>query len=342
MWLFGTEPSVRPAAPAATATKIPAYSVTIREENGRQLEIRLLDALPPSVKPTNVKTFMVMGASGAGKTSWIQALVNCVRGVNYEDPFRYKIKVEHNETQLGSAFSQTIAVCEYWINVSGQGHSKDVKDVKDGRSEEWIRLVDTPGFVDTRATLEREKVIHQQIMGYIRKLDALHGILLVMRSGDNKLSITQRYLINAIMTMFAKGPDTEDHFYVMVTHADSSRPACLETLKAEGCPTKHGVSEKQVFKFNNGALFAAPATAAQLKAMSPQQQFDEENFSREFKISSFGMKLFLAGISTMTPMELRLTWVFLISITSSSPKKLHLNMVTLSSCPLLFLQSAAI
>ena len=41
------------------------------------------------------KVLMVVGATGAGKTTLINGMVNFILGVDWKDPFRYKLVVEN-------------------------------------------------------------------------------------------------------------------------------------------------------------------------------------------------------------------------------------------------------
>jgi Tfp pilus assembly pilus retraction ATPase PilT len=43
---------------------------------------------------TERKTILLVGATGSGKTTWINSMVNYVLGVKWDDPFRFMLPDE--------------------------------------------------------------------------------------------------------------------------------------------------------------------------------------------------------------------------------------------------------
>jgi GTP-binding protein EngB required for normal cell division len=89
------------------------------------------------------KTILVMGATGSGKTTWINAMINYVLGVEWDDPFRYKLVDE--EVNKNQAHSQTQGITVY-----------DIFYQNGSRIPYSLIIVDTPGFGDTRLTRDRK------------------------------------------------------------------------------------------------------------------------------------------------------------------------------------------
>ncbi|KZR96286.1 Uncharacterized protein APZ42_009463, partial [Daphnia magna] len=81
------------------------------------------------------KTILLMGATGSGKTTMINAMINYVLGVRWDDPFRF-ILIDKDVTS--EAFSQTREVTAY-----------DIHYRNGFRVPYSLTIVDTPGFGDT-------------------------------------------------------------------------------------------------------------------------------------------------------------------------------------------------
>lgn len=79
----------------------------------------------------------MMGATGSGKTTLINGMINFILGVEWDDNFRFKIIIENSS--MSQAFSQTSAVTAYEIHYT------------DGFKIPYsLTIVDTPGYGDTK------------------------------------------------------------------------------------------------------------------------------------------------------------------------------------------------
>ncbi|CAG0878587.1 unnamed protein product [Darwinula stevensoni] len=196
------------------------------------------------------KVLMLVGATGAGKTTMINGIVNYVYGVEWDDDFRFKLITERKtqETTEASARSQTKHVTAYTL------HWQTGFQVPYS-----LTIIDTPGFGDTegldldrgmltKVGLRRE--VHSFFAACKRYgLDSLNGVGLVLPASVSRLTGAQTYIFGSVMELFGK--DVGDKFYVLVSFADGQRPKVLNTLKAAKIP--HDKS----YRFNNSALFSA-------------------------------------------------------------------------------------
>ena len=186
------------------------------------------------------KVLMLVGATGAGKSTLLNGMANYIMGVDWEDDFRFKLITEdtaHDQTK-----SQTKCITAYTFH----------KD-KGSPLPYTLTVIDTPGFGDTIG-LKRDKEIVAQIKEFFsiqgdEGIDLLHGIGFVAQAPQARLTPTQRYVFDSILSVFGK--DVADNIFLMVTFSDGMPPPVLDAVKAANVPFKN-----QYFKFNNSALFA--------------------------------------------------------------------------------------
>ncbi len=100
---------------------------------------------PPCPMEMPRKTILLMGATGSGKTTMINAIINYLFGVEWDDPFRFLLIDE--QIRGSQANSQTRDVIAYDIN-----HREGLKIPYS------LTIVDTPGFGDTEG-IERDEEI---------------------------------------------------------------------------------------------------------------------------------------------------------------------------------------
>ncbi|XP_034084303.1 uncharacterized protein LOC117554153 [Gymnodraco acuticeps] len=232
------------------------------------------------------RTVMVLGATGAGKSTLINGMVNYILGIEWEDPYRFKL-VDEDQSR-SQAESQTSEVTVYKIN-----HQDSFKIPSS------LTIVDTPGFGDTRG-IQRDKEITEQIRSLF---SAKHGVTeidavcFVVQASLARLTATQQYVFDSVLSIFGK--DVAENIQVLVTFADGQRPPVLGAINASGAPcpkTKDGLPVH--FKFNNSALFAQNQSSAE----------EDGGFSKMFwDMGKRSMKKFFVGLDKLTPISLTMT-----------------------------------
>ncbi|CAG0893321.1 unnamed protein product, partial [Darwinula stevensoni] len=186
------------------------------------------------------KVLMLVGATGAGKTKLIDAFVNYAYGVKWESDFRLKMVVDGG-CEMSEAHSQT-----KWI-------SAYVLPKQNGSTLPYtFTVIDTPGFGDTDG-MEKDEELLKQIQEFFSNgeyfgVKALHGIGFVIPAPESRLTDSQKYLFQRMLSVF--GDCAEENSFVLTTFADNQKPPVLNALACENFPCKH------VFKFNNSVLFS--------------------------------------------------------------------------------------
>ena len=206
--------------------KLIKYKVTctqvFRDENKNIEKVEIgPKCLDPSV-PT--KVLMILGQTGAGKSTLINAIVNYIFGIKWEDSFRFLLIPESkNQTQ-----SQTQWITAYTFHL-----------VQGSKITFNLTIIDTPGFGDTQG-LERDKKLMDQIQHLFNTpalygIDHLDGIAFTVKASDVRLTPSQEYIFDAVMSIFGK--DIKTNIFIMATHSDGGKPSVCDALCIKDIPT---------------------------------------------------------------------------------------------------------
>ena len=232
------------------------------------------------------KVLMVVGATGAGKSTLINGIVNYILGVCWDDPFRFKMIVEHPSTQAVSVTSEITAYTIYYQEGSPFPYT--------------FTIIDTPGFGDTKG-LKRDKDITKQIKEFFSipttdgGIDHIDGIGFVTQASLARLTHTQKYIFDSILSIFGK--DIGKNIFMMITFADGKKPPVVEAIKVGDIPFC------KYFKFNNSALF--PNFAEEDEDDNEDEGGDFDKMFWTMGMKSFGN--FFKNFELVEPRSLQLT-----------------------------------
>ena len=115
-----------------------------------------------------------------------------------------------------------------------------------------LNIIDTPGFADTRGIDHDDQIVRQ--IGHLFNsqsedgVSCIDAICFLVRAPDARLTATQNYIFQSILSLFGK--DIAENIFVLVTFADSPTPAVLSALGKS-----KELNGKPFFLFNNCALY---------------------------------------------------------------------------------------
>ena len=195
-------------------------------------------ASPKSHKIIQHKVVMIMGGTGTGKSTLINAMVNHILGVKWEGNFRFKLIVDEVASQTKSV---TRSITAYTIHLMAGAHIPYT-----------LTVVDTPGFEDTGG-LDRDKETVRQLKEFFslkdgNGIDHLDAIGFVTPAPCVRLTPAQHYVYTLVLDIF--GNDVKSNIFAMITFCDNHEPLAIAAIQEAQIPCS------QFLKFNNSSLYA--------------------------------------------------------------------------------------
>ncbi|KAK7171251.1 hypothetical protein R3I94_001251 [Phoxinus phoxinus] len=182
------------------------------------------------------KIVLLVGETGAGKTTIINTMVNYLLGVKFEEEMWYEITEEAARDQ---SESQTSEITMY-----------EVCPIKSPIS---LTIIDTPGYGDTRG-LEKDLEVAENLSMLFQSNDGVReidAVCFVIQASKNRLSDRQHYIISSVLSLFGK--DIVNNIVFLITHSDGLPPKnVLSAINKARIPCRQDHSGQPVhFLFNN-------------------------------------------------------------------------------------------
>ncbi|XP_046707939.1 uncharacterized protein LOC124387574 [Silurus meridionalis] len=186
------------------------------------------------------KILLIVGETGTGKTTLINAMANYILRVKFEDEVWFEITEEGGDNDVtDQSKTQTTKVTVY--EVFGQDNPI------------CLTIIDTPGYGDTRGT-DQDKQIAENLYKLFRSdsgVKEIDAVCLVVKASENRLTDRQQYIFDAVLSLFGK--DIENNIVIFVTYSDGMPPTnVINAIKRAEIPCrKDEENEPECFLFNN-------------------------------------------------------------------------------------------
>ncbi|XP_036418768.1 uncharacterized protein LOC118802357 [Colossoma macropomum] len=232
------------------------------------------------------KTILLVGETGTGKLTLINAMLNYMLGVKWED----RVWCEIIETKGDQTETQTSAVTVYDVFVEESPFS--------------LTVIDTPGYGSTGGT-ENDFKIAETLHELFRSRDGVHeidAVCLVVKADTTRLTETQLYVFDAILSLF--GFDVERNIVLLITHSTKKPTNTLRAIKESKVKCAKTSDGKPVyFSFNNFHC-----------AEFQQEEEDETDYEAEYQSyrapwvkNEETLNKFFVFLNNVNPINLSLT-----------------------------------
>ncbi|TRY57744.1 hypothetical protein DNTS_012022 [Danionella cerebrum] len=190
------------------------------------------------------KVILVVGETGAGKTTIINTMVNFLMGVKFEDQVFYEITEEGKDNQKtekrqNPTQSQTLNITVYEVFVEESPIS--------------LTIIDTPGYGHTEG-FEKDREITESVMRLFSAEDGIHyidAVCFVMKASLNRLVDRELYIFHSVLSLFGK--DIENNIVFLLTQSGGGPPTdALHAINEAEIPCRRDDDgDPMHFLFNN-------------------------------------------------------------------------------------------
>ncbi|KAK4150085.1 hypothetical protein C8A00DRAFT_37318 [Chaetomidium leptoderma] len=271
-----------------------------------------------ALEPFEELNILILGETGVGKSTWINAFVNYLTYGSLDDaiqtgdlkcliPCSFSTQLKDPSDPQGRFVQKDIKIGKSQHEHDGaRGQSAtqctSVYTVDVGKTR--VRLIDTPGIGDTKG-LAQDNQNMADILRVLRTYDKLHGIMILLKPNAARLTVMFRFCVKQLLTQLHKNAANNIVFGFTNTRGSNYKPGDtfkpLEALLTEYKQVKMGLFEHNVYCFDSESF---RYLAAQQKGID--MGFLEDN-TRSWEYSVSESKRLLKHIQGLTPHQVRST-----------------------------------
>ncbi|XP_063602126.1 uncharacterized protein LOC134778180 [Penaeus indicus] len=213
---------------------------TRTKHEDKKNKVRVLAVGPE--KQLEVKSVLLLGETGAGKTLFLNAFLNRLFGVTAGDKTRLQLKDQMDTRDKKTTQSQTEYTTAYII-YHQQGMSGPYN----------YMIIDTPGLGDTEGA-EKDKINEQCLRFYLideKWISHVNSVGLVWKGSEHRYDERKREILSRIKQLL--GFDIKPFTDILLTFTTDTAVDAVKVVEASG------IGYNQVFSFNNKPLYECHA-----------------------------------------------------------------------------------
>ncbi|UJR32405.1 hypothetical protein I4U23_019867 [Adineta vaga] len=265
---------------------------TLEEQNASPTDAAQTFPIP-TTSINEIMTILLVGESGVGKSTFINALANYLTFDSFEEaessepvvlmPVSFVMTVGDNFEEHIVKFGEVDSYNNEKFDHPGQSVTQHCKsylfDLKHDHGKQ-LRIIDTPGFGDTRG-LDQDEQNMEHILQYINNLTHINAICFLLKPNASRLHIILRTCFSQLFSFLH--PDARENLIFCFTNARSTfyspgdTAPLLKTMLKSLSITNLPFTKTNTFCFDNEAFRF-------LVSLQNDISFDEES-KCEYKTS---------------------------------------------------------
>ena len=226
---------------------------------------------------------LAIGETGHGKSTWINALINYLLGIQLEEKIRYNL---FNEKKLQEDYQKMYGKKKEGSSVTDKPAVYNIEPSAFFNNP--IRIIDTAGYGDTRNDDNHnfDEKITVDIKEFLESstINSINAICLIMKASENRLHDRIKYVLDKLLSLFGK--DVMRNIIIIFTHAPpTGEIKALEILNSSDSPFKKflgSVDNYKYFSFDSKIYFSK-SNSGDVSHLEAQFNENLKNFGEFFK-----------------------------------------------------------
>ncbi|KAG0228893.1 hypothetical protein BGW41_003239 [Actinomortierella wolfii] len=179
--------------------------------------------------PREKINILLLGETGVGKSTFINAFANYLRHGSLADAMRGKMEtLIHSSFELNGTTVFTGLPDKNERPQKGQSSTQSCRYYAFSLDEDTtIRLIDTPGIGDTRG-VKQDKINFEGIMDFISEFNQIHGICILLKPNESRLTPAFQFCIDELLLHLHKNAAANIVF--AFTNSRSTLYTCGDTI----------------------------------------------------------------------------------------------------------------